>query len=298
MALAIRGCGTAIVSPFDERGKLDFGALERIVEWQIQQRIDFLVTCTPVGESPALSGDERRAVTAHVVKTADRRVPVLAGAGGNHTAKSIFWARDAEKAGADAILSALPYYNHPTLDGLAKHYGAIADATRVPIFLYNLPERTGTDLPVEMLLRLAEIPRIAGLVDASGDFGRLAAATARVADGFVLLAGDDRTALSALALGMNGLVSVAANEVPAEMRAMVDAALADRWEEARGIFRKYLPLFEANALESIPGPVKAALSLMGRSTETLRLPLAPVREETRRRIEKVLRALKLLPKSR
>lgn len=297
MKFEIKGCGTELVSPFDVRGRIDFGALESLVNWQIAEGIDFLVTCTPTGESPALSGDERHAITAHVVKVANGRVPVVAGAGGNHTAKSVFWAREAEEAGADALLSVTPSYNQPTADGLIKHYTAISDATRLPLILYNVPSRTGTDLDVETVLRLAEHRRVVALEDASADFHKLTDLMARIPPDFAVFSGDDQTSLSGLALGMAGLISVAGNEVPGRMTEMVDAALANRWDEARAIHRKFLPLLQLNFRESSPGPVKAALAMMGRCGDTLRLPLAPVREETSRKIEKTLRGLRLLPKS-
>src|SRR5258706_9555352 len=160
MKLDLRGAGTALVTPFDERGRIDFAAIESLVEWQIGEGIDFLVTCTPEGESPALSGDERKAVTAHVVKVANGRVPVVAGAGGNHTAKSVFWARDAEKAGVSAILAVNPFYNRPTADGLTRHFAAICDSTRLPVIVYNIPLRTGVDLGIDTILKLAELPRV------------------------------------------------------------------------------------------------------------------------------------------
>lgn len=298
MKLDLKGCGTALVSPFDVRGKIDFGALENLVDWQIQEGVDFLLTCTPTGESPTLSGDERRAITAHVVQIANGRVPVVAGAGGNHTAKSVFWARDAEAAGADAILSVTPSYNQPTPDGLLKHYTAISDATRLPLILYNVPSRTGTDLDVETILRLAELPRVAALEEASPNFHKITELMSRLPEDFAVFSGDDWTALSGLALGMRGLISVAANVAPRSMAGMVRAALEDGWDEARATHRKHLPLFQANVRESSPGPVKAALAMIGRCGDTLRLPLAPVREDTSRRLEKALRGLKLLPRSR
>jgi 4-hydroxy-tetrahydrodipicolinate synthase len=169
-----RGCGTAIVTPFDEKGRIDFSALEKLVEWQIAQGIDFLVPCGTTGESATMSGDERKAVTAFVVKTVKGRVPVLAGAGGNHTAKAVFWSRDAETAGADGILSVTPMYNKPSPEGLVRHFSAIADATRLPVVVYNVPTRTGTDVDVETLRRLADIPRVVGLKEASPNFGKIA----------------------------------------------------------------------------------------------------------------------------
>jgi 4-hydroxy-tetrahydrodipicolinate synthase len=291
-----KGCGTALVTPFDEKGRIDFGRLESLVEWQITQGIDFLVPCGTTGESATLSGDERAAVTAAVVRQANSRVPVIAGAGGNHTAKAAFWARDAERVRADGILSVTPMYNRPTPEGILRHFSAIADATDLPILVYNVPGRTGTDLDVETVLRLAEIPRVVGLKEASANFGKIARLMASVPEEFIVFSGEDSTALALVALGGRGLISVASNEIPREMTALVQAALAGNWEEARKLQRQYLPLMEMNFWESSPGPVKCALSQMKRCGETLRLPLVPVREDTRKRIEKLLAGLKLLPK--
>jgi 4-hydroxy-tetrahydrodipicolinate synthase len=293
MKFELRGCGTALVTPFDDRGRIDFAALEALVNWQIAEKIDFLVTCTPEGESPALSGDERKAVTAHVVKNANGRVPVVAGAGGNHTAKSVFWARDAVAAGAAAILAVTPSYNLPSPEGLYRHFTAISDATRLPIILYNVPTRTGEDLDSETIIRLAQIPRLVGLAEASTNFRKLARLIPRLPADFTVYSADDATALAGLGLGMKGLLSIAANEIPGPVARMVHAALEDRGEEARAIHQKYFPLIDVNHCERSPGPMKAALAIMGRCGETLRLPLAPVRDESRRRIEKVLRSLKL-----
>jgi 4-hydroxy-tetrahydrodipicolinate synthase len=291
-----KGCGTALVTPFDEQGRIDFGALERFVNWQIERGIDFLVPCGTTGESATLSGDERKAVTAAVVKVANSRVPVIAGAGGNHTAKAVFWARDAAEVGADGILSVSPMYNKPGPEGLYRHYSALSEATELPILVYNVPGRTGSDLDVETILRLAEIPRIVGLKEASGNFGRIARLMTVLPEDFLVFSGDDSTALALLALGARGLISVVSNEIPRDMSALVRAALEGDWTEARKLQRRYLALMEMNFWESSPAPAKCALSLMKKCGETLRLPLAPVREETRKRIEKLLSGFKLLPK--
>lgn len=291
-----KGCGTALVTPFDEKGRIDFGALEKLVEWQIAQGIDFLVPCGTTGESATMSGGERRAVTAIVVKTVKGRVPVLAGAGGNHTAKAVFWSRDAEAAGADGILSVTPMYNKPSPEGLARHFSAISDATRLPIVLYNVPTRTGSDVDVETLRRLADIPRVVGLKEASPNFGKIARLMTVLPEDFTVLSGEDGTALALIALGGKGLISVVSNEIPKETSALVNAALDGDWEKARGLQRKWFPLMEMNFWEASPGPVKCALSIMKKCGETLRLPLAPVREDTRRKIETMLTDYKLLPK--
>lgn len=291
-----KGCGTALVTPFDEKGRIDFRALAKMVDWQITQGIDFLVPCGTTGESATLSGDERKAVTAAVVKAADGRVPIVAGAGGNHTAKAVFWARDAEEVGADGILSVSPMYNKPSPDGLVRHFEAIAEASDLPIVAYNVPTRTGTDMDVETILRIAEIPRVAALKEASPNFGKIARLMAAIPEDFVVFSGEDSTALALIALGGRGLISVASNEIPSEMSALCAAALSNEWDEARRLQRKYLPLMEMNFWESSPGPVKAALAAMGRCGDTVRLPLVTVRDETRRRIEKLLNGLKLVPK--
>jgi len=291
-----KGCGTALVTPFDEKGRIDFGAIETLVDGQIAAGVDFLVPCGTTGESATLSRDDRKAITAAVVRVANGRVPVVAGAGGNHTARAVFWARDAAAAGADGILSVTPMYNRPSPEGLVRHFSAIADATDLPILVGIEPGRTAMDLDVETILRLSEIPRVAGLKEASTDFGKIARLMASVPEDFAVFAGEDATALALVALGARGLISVAANEIPKEMSELVRASLEDHREAALELQRKYLPLMEMNFLESNPGPVKCALSLMGKCGETLRLPLVPVRDEVRRRIEKTLAGYRLLPK--
>ncbi|HKD11094.1 MAG TPA: 4-hydroxy-tetrahydrodipicolinate synthase [Thermoanaerobaculia bacterium] len=290
------GCGTALITPFDERGRIDFGALERLVDWQISEGIDFIVPCGTTGESATLSGSERKAVTAAVVKAASGRVPILAGAGGNHTAKSVFWARDAAAAGANGILSVSPMYNKPSPEGLFRHFSLIAEATELPLVVYNVPGRTGSDLDVETIRRLAEIPRVVGLKEASPNFGKIARLMTVLPEDFVVYSGEDATALALIALGGRGVISVASNEIPREMTALIRAALNGEWEEARSLQREWLPLMEMNFWESSPGPVKCALGLMGRCGDTLRLPLASVRDETRRKIQALLSGHKLLPR--
>lgn len=293
-----KGCGTALITPFDPMGRIDFGALKDLVEWQIEQGIDFLVPCGTTGESATMSGDERKAVTATVVRTAAGRVPVIAGAGGNHTAKSVFWARDAAAAGADGLLSVSPMYNKPTPDGLFRHYSAISDATDLPIIVYNVPARTGSDLDVETIVRLTQLARVVGLKEASTNFGKIARLMTVLPEEFTVLSGEDSTALALIALGGRGVISVASNEIPRDMSELIGAALKGHWPQARALQRKYLPLMEMNFWESSPGPVKCAMALMKKCGETLRLPLAPVRDETRRRIEGLLSDFKLLPKKK
>lgn len=293
-----RGCGTALVTPFDDKGRIAFGALEELVDWQIGQGIDFLVPCGTTGESPTLSRDERKAVTAAVVRAANGRIPVLAGAGGNHTARAVFWARDAAAARADGIVSVTPMFNQPSPDGLLRHFSAIADATDLPMIVYNNPARSGLDLDIETIQRLSEIPNVAGLQEASSDFGKLAKLMATLPSDFAVYSGNDATALALIALGARGVVSIAANEIPKEMGELVRAALDNNRERALELQRRYEPLMEMNFWESNPGPVKCALALMKKCGETLRLPLVPVRDDTRRRIEKRLASYRLLPRRR
>ena len=289
-----KGCGTALVTPFDERGRIDFGALERLVEWQIREGIDFLACCATAGESATLSGDERQAITAAVVAVAGGRVPVLAGAGGNHTAKAALWARDAERAGADGIVSVAPRHDRPTPEGLFRHYSAISDASSLPIVVGTVPGPA--DLDVETLVKLATIPNVIGVQEGSTDLPKLARLLAEVPSDFAVFSGDDRTALALIALGARGVFSLAANEIPGEMRALVAAALDGDGEKARKLQAKWLPLMETASWESSPAPIKCALALMKKCGETLRLPLAPVGDETRRKIEVLLATAKLLPK--
>ncbi len=247
--------------------------------------------CGTTGESATLSRDERKAVTAAVVRAANGRVPVIAGAGGNHTARAVFWAKDAAAAKADGILSVTPMYNKPSPDGLMRHFSAIAEATDLPMLVYNVPGRTGQDLDVDTILRLAEIPHVVGLKEASPNFGKIARLMAELPREFAVFSGEDSTALAAIALGARGVISVVSNEIPKEMAQLVRAALDNDREAALALQTKYEALMEMNFWESSPGPVKCALALMKKCGETLRLPLVPVREDTRKKIEKMLGAL-------
>jgi 4-hydroxy-tetrahydrodipicolinate synthase len=291
-----KGCGTALVTPFDEKGRIAFGALEELVDWQITQGIDFLVPCGTTGESATLSRDERKAVTAAVVRAANGRVPVVAGAGGNHTARAVFWAKDAAAVKADGILSVTPMYNKPSPDGLMRHFSAIAEATDLPMLVYNVPGRTGQDLDVDTILRLAEIPHVVGLKEASSNFGKIARLMAEIPPDFAVFSGDDSTALAMMALGARGVISVVSNEIPKEMSDLARAALQNDRETALSLQNKFEPLMEMNFWESSPGPVKCALSLMKKCGETLRLPLVPVRDDTRKKIERMLASFRLLPR--
>jgi 4-hydroxy-tetrahydrodipicolinate synthase len=284
----LQGCGTALVTPFTDRGEVDYPALRGLVEWQIAEGIDFLVPCGSTGEAQTLDDGERERVVATVVQTAAGRVPIMAGATSNDTRRAVAEARRMGSAGADYILSATPYYNKPTQGGLHRHFTAVADASPKPVCLYNVPGRTAVNLQPQLALQLAEHPNVMGIKEASGDLAQIMQILRGRPDDFSVLSGDDWLTLAVVAAGGDGLVSVASNEMPGPMRAMVALLLAGDLEKAREWHYRLLPLMEANFLESNPAPVKAALALCGRIRNELRLPLVPVTERTRVALSAVL----------
>jgi 4-hydroxy-tetrahydrodipicolinate synthase len=287
----LQGCGTALVTPFTDRGEVDYPALRALVEWQIVEGIDFLVPCGSTGEAQTLDDSERERVVATVMETAAGRVPVMAGASSNDTARATAEARRMCRLGADYILTATPYYNKPTQGGLFRHFTAVADASTKPICLYNVPGRTAVNLQPAMTLQLAEHPNIMGIKESSGDLAQVMQILRGRPERFSVLSGDDWLALAIVAAGGDGLISVAANEMPGPMRALVHLMLAGEVEKARGWHYRLLPLMDANFLESNPGPVKAALALTGRIRNVLRLPLVPVTEKTRTAMAAALKDL-------
>lgn len=276
----LQGCGTAIVTPFTPDGAVDLPALRALVDWQIIEGIDFLVPCGSTGEAQTLADAEREQVVASVVEVAAGRVPVMAGATSNDTARAVEETRRMCRLGADYILSATPYYNKPTQDGLYRHFAAVADASTRPVCLYNVPGRTAVNLRSEVALRLAEHPNIVAIKEASGDLRQIMEILHRRPERFAVLSGDDWMTLPVIAAGGDGLISVTANEAPGPMTAFVHLALSGDLERAREWHYRLLPLMEANFLETNPAPVKAALALMGRVHNTLRLPLVPVTDAT------------------
>src|SRR5436309_11690359 len=234
----LKGCGTALVTPFNEDCTVDEAALRALVEWQIAEGIDFLVPCGTTGESATLSDDEMRRVVEIVLQTAQGRMQVVAGAGGNNTAHVIHLAREYERLGVRGLLSVTPYYNKPTQEGLYQHYRAIAESTSLPIIVYNVPPRTNVNLLPETLVRLAELPNIVGVKEASGDISQIAEIITRTPADFKLFSGDDSMTLPVVAVGGVGLISVAANEAPRQMTALTRAALANDWETARRLNRE------------------------------------------------------------
>ena len=279
--MRLQGCGTALVTPFTDTGEVDCRALRDLVEWQIAEGIDFLVPCGSTGEAQTMEDAERERVVAAVVETAAGRVPVMAGATSNDTARAVAETRRMCRLGIDYILTATPYYNKPTQGGLFRHFTAVADASTKPICLYNVPGRTAVNLLPATALHLAEHPNVMGIKEASGDLAQVMQILRARPDGFSVLSGDDWLALAIIVAGGDGLVSVASNEMPGQMRGMVQLMLAGDVPKARQWHYRLLPLMDANFLETNPAPVKAALALTGRIRNVLRLPLVPVTEKTR-----------------
>ncbi len=293
--MKLRGCGTALVTPFKLDGSLDEAALRELVRWQVESGIDFLVPCGTTGETPTLSHDEWLRVIDLTIETAAGRVPIMAGATSNNTREAVAKAKEiSARTGVDYVLTATPYYNKPTQEGVYQHFKAIAEASAKPLVLYNIAGRTGTNIETSTLLRLAEVPNIAGVKEASGNISQIAEVCATVPEDFLVFSGDDAVTLAVIGLGGVGIISVASNEIPAEMARLTQAALANEWDAARLLFRKYLPLMQANFIESNPGPAKAVLAMMGRVEEVYRLPLVPMKKENRARLEKVAAAVGLL----
>ncbi len=295
--MIFQGCGTALVTPFRRDGSLDEETLRRLVRRQIQAGIHFLVPCGTTGENPTLSRREHLRVVEITLQEAHGRspaTPVLAGAGGYHTEEVRQLAREIQALGADGILSVTPYYNKPTPEGLYQHYQAIASAIRLPVVIYNVPGRTGTNVDAATLGRLATLDNIAGVKEASGNISQMAALFAQVPESFAVLSGDDSITLPLMALGGQGVISVVSNEIPAEMAQLAALCLEGDFAAARRIHRRYLSLMEVNFVESNPGPVKWAMAQMGLLEPVYRLPMVAPQPASRAKIEKVLDALGLL----
>jgi len=291
------GTGTALVTPFRRDGSLDEPTLRALVKRQIGAGIDFLVPCGTTGESPTLTEAERRRVVEITVELAKGKVPVLAGAGGYNTVEVISRARELAALDVSGILSVTPYYNKPTQEGLYQHFKAIAEAVNLPIILYSVQGRTGVNIEPATVQRLAQIPNIVGIKEASGNVAQMAAILNCVPEEFLVLSGDDALTLPLLALGGHGVISVASNEIPAEMKRLTQLALAGDFEGARQIHRRYHELMEINFVESNPIPVKAAMAEMGLLEASWRLPLVPPKPENRARIRAVLESLKLVERA-
>ena len=286
--MQLRGCGTALVTPFSQDGMVDETALRNLVAWQVESGIDFLIPCGTTGETPTLTHDEWLRVIDVTIEVVAGRVPIVAGATSNSTQEAVAKAKEvAARTGVNAILTASPYYNKPTQEGQYRHFRAIAEAVDKPVILYNVPGRTSANIEPATLARLGEVANIAGVKEASGNMSQIAEVLNSVPERFLVFSGDDALTLPVIALGGVGIISVASNEIPREMAEMTRAALNNDWNTARTIHRKYLPLMQANFIESNPLPVKAVLAMMGKLEEIYRLPLLPMRRDTRSKLQKI-----------
>jgi 4-hydroxy-tetrahydrodipicolinate synthase len=294
MSLELRGCGTALVTPFRKDGSLDLDALRRLVQFQLRAGIDFLVPCGTTGETPTLEHAEYLAVVRAVVQEVAGRVPVIAGVGGNNTRKVIDLAAEVRGLGVQGILSVAPYYNKPTQEGLYQHFQAMAESTDLPIIVYNVPARTSSNIEPPTVARLSKIPNIIGIKEASGSIVQQMEVLAAVPPGFRVLSGDDSFTFPLMALGGVGIISVISNEIPGQMTRLAHLLLEGKLEAARQLHFSLLPLMQVNFIETNPIPVKAALAMMGMIEEVYRLPMVPMKPENRAKLEKVLAAQGLL----
>jgi 4-hydroxy-tetrahydrodipicolinate synthase len=288
-----RGTGTALVTPFAPGGSIDEASLAHLVDFQIDAGIDMIVPCGTTGEGATMEGDEYERVIGSIVERVAGRVPVIAGAGCNSTERAVKLTRTARRLGADGVLSVGPYYNKPTQAGFYEHFKAIAEADDIPVVVYNVPSRTSSNISAETMLRLADLPGIVAVKESSGDFDQVMEIIRNRPDGFSVLSGDDWATLPMVALGGDGVVSVAANEAPTMIHDMVDAALAGDLDRARALHYRLLPLMRVNFIETNPIPVKAALAMMGMIDERYRLPLVPMAPENKARLRSVVEDLGL-----
>jgi 4-hydroxy-tetrahydrodipicolinate synthase len=292
----MRGCATALVTPFTTDGSVDEARMRALVDRQINGGVKLLVPCGTTGESATMTEEEDALVIGTTIDVARGRAKVIAGAGSNSTAAAIEYSKRARELGADAVLQVAPWYNKPTQEGLYAHFRAIAEAVPdMPIMLYNVPGRTSSNIAAQTTLRLArDCENIVAVKEASGNLSQIMEILRERPDGFSVLSGDDAVTLPLIALGAEGIVSVASNEVPDLMSQMANFALAGKWDEARAVHYRLLPLMEVNFIESSPGPVKAAMAMMGLLDENFRLPLVPITEKSRAKVREVLIELGVL----
>ena len=291
----LSGCATALVTPFTSDGAIDEDALTRLIEYQLSGGVKLLVPCGTTGESATMTEEEDQRVIKRTIKLAQGRARVIAGTGSNATAAAIENSKIAAKLGADAVLVVAPFYNKPTQQGLYAHFRAIAEEVDLPIVIYNVPGRTSCNISAETTLRLArDCENLAAVKEASGNLSQIMEILRNRPEGFRVLSGDDALTFPMIALGADGLISVASNEAPELMARMVDQALAGNWDEARKLHYRLLPLMEVNFIESSPGPVKAGLAMMNLIGENYRLPLVPIQEKSRSQLRAVLAELGLV----
>jgi 4-hydroxy-tetrahydrodipicolinate synthase len=295
----LRGCATALVTPFTASGAVDEPRLRDLIEYQIAGGIRVLVPCGTTGESVTMSDEENRFVIRTTVELARGRAKVIAGTGSNSTSVTIQRSQIARELGVDGVLTVAPYYNKPTQEGLYAHFRAIGEAVSdLPVVIYNVPGRTSSNISADTTLRLArDVENIVAVKEASGNLSQIMEILRGRPENFRVISGDDSLTLALIALGGEGLISVASNEAPGMMSQLNDLALAGQWDEARALHYRLLPLMEGNFIESSPGPVKAGLALMGLIEENLRLPLVPVQEKTRNRMREILTEVGLLKES-
>ena len=295
----LRGCATALVTPFQSDGAIDEKRLRELIEFQITGGVRILVPCGTTGESVTMTEEENTFVIRTAVELSRGRAKVIAGTGSNSTAITIRRSQAARDLGVDGVLTVAPYYNKPTQEGLYAHFRAIAEAVGdLPVVIYNVPGRTSSNIAAETTLRLArDVENIVAVKEASGNLAQIMEILRSRPEGFRVISGDDSLTLAMIALGGEGLISVASNEIPDLMSQLNDLALAGEWDKARALHYRLLPLMEGNFIESSPGPVKAAMALMGLLEENLRLPLVPVQEKTRQRMRDLLVELGLLKES-
>jgi len=293
MRTPFTGVGTALVTPFTRDGSVDEAAVTRLARRQIEAGVHFLSPCGTTGEAPTLTHRDKLRVVELVVDEAKGKVPVLAGAGGYDTREAIELARDMERVGADGLLSVTPYYNKPTQEGLYQHFKAIAEATPLPIVLYNVPSRTSVNMSPETTIRLSEIRNIVGIKEYA-DLPQMSQIVSGAREDFIVLSGDDPVTVAAMAVGARGVVSVASNEAPAEMAQIVELCEKNDFAAARKLHHWLLPLLQVNFVETNPIPCKAAMAAMGLIEENYRLPMVPPSPAARNRVIQVLQHLKML----
>ena len=294
MLEAWKGTYTAIVTPFVPDGGIDEESLRKLVDFQVDGGVEGIVPCGTTGESATMSLEEQKKVVRTVLEQVEGRVLVLAGAGGNSTSQVTAIAREMESLGVDGILSVVPYYNKPTQEGMFQHFTRVADAVSIPIVLYNVPSRTGSNMLPETALRLAEHENVAGIKEASGNLPQVMEIIKGAPEQFRVLSGEDNLTFPLLGLGGDGVISVVANEVPMMMSRMVRDSLAGNWDEARKIHYKLLGLMNVNFVETNPIPAKAALAMMGIIEECYRMPLVPLQDESRGKLRRELVKLELI----
>ena len=279
---------TAMVTPFDNKGNIDFAKTAKLVDYLIETGSDSLVVSGTTGESPTLTTEEKVALFDYVVKIVDKRVPVIAGTGSNNTYATISLTKRAEQVGVDGIMLVAPYYNKPSQEGLYQHFKAVADSTSLPVMVYNVPGRTVTNISPETVIRLSEVPNIKAIKEASGDFSAMTKIIANTPDDFELYSGDDGLALPVLAIGGSGVVSVASHIIGRDIQDMVQKFLAGEKEEAAKIHQRILPIMEGLFMAPSPAPVKTALQIKGIDVGSVRLPLVPMNEVERNTLIQLL----------